>query len=163
MRLSVAPQAGESTDLIAIQATVAVEGIAVGKMKLLAMLPRGYDYIVESATVDGDALVEPSVAEGVLSFTLGESAAALERHVSFTVRRSTTLAADSTLRSLVLFDSPTQTAQTSPFACLALSSSCVSANDSASTKQTASRAPSHVVDAALRNRCIVRLRCMSKL
>ena len=114
VRLSVEPRAAESTDSIAIQATVAVEGIAVGKMKLLAMLPQGYDYIAESATVDGDALVEPSVAEGVLSFTLGESVAAQERHVSFAVRKSPKVGPDSTLRSVVLFDSPTQTAQKTP-------------------------------------------------
>jgi uncharacterized repeat protein (TIGR01451 family) len=114
VRLSVAPRMNESTDLIAVNTTVAVEGVAVGKVKLLAMLPEGYSYVAESAAVDDDALVEPSVAEGVLSFTLGEAGAAVERRISYVVRKPASPAADGTLRSLLMFDSPTQTAQKTP-------------------------------------------------
>ena len=52
---------------------------------------------------------------------------------------------------------PTQTAQTWPLSCAAGSSSCVNKNDH--EQQMANTAPSHVFDAALRNRCIPSAAC----
>ncbi|HJS21082.1 MAG TPA: hypothetical protein VJ764_00370, partial [Steroidobacteraceae bacterium] len=114
VRLSVDPQAGESPQIMSVHTTVAVEGVAVGKMKLLAMLPQGFSYVPESALVDGKPATEPGIAEGVLSLALGESGASAQRQIAFAIRKPASAVADGTLRTLVLFDSPTQTAQKTP-------------------------------------------------
>jgi uncharacterized repeat protein (TIGR01451 family) len=97
-----------------VSASVTVEDVAVGNLKLLAMLPEGFEYVAGSATANGEALADPDIAEGVLSFRLGESAASWQRRISFAVRKPASITGDATVRSLVLFDSPTQTAQKTP-------------------------------------------------
>jgi uncharacterized repeat protein (TIGR01451 family) len=113
VRLSVNRQPPEYGSVV-VDAAVTVEGVAVGNMKLLAMLPEGFIYVQGTATDNGQPLADPDAAEGVLSFRLGESSATERRQIRFALRTPVNVAGDAAMRSLLLFDSPTQTAQKTP-------------------------------------------------
>lgn len=98
-------------DGIALNAAIEVERVAVGKMKLLVMLPSGYEYVPGSARVDGKPTADAEVADTVVSFRLGEFEAAARRRVDFAVSATAGGTGDGSARALLVFDSPTQTGQ----------------------------------------------------
>ena len=114
VRLTVSRQQDGSDDALSLIANIEVTGVAVGNLKLLAMLPDGVSYVTGSASADGEPLADPDSAEGVLSFRLGESGAPWQKQISFAIRRPVDTTEELSLRSLILFDSPTQTAQKTP-------------------------------------------------
>ena len=133
VKLTLARQADGAVDSIGLSARIEVERVAVGKMKLLVMLPQGHDFVPGSARIDGQPLADPDVAEAVVSFRLGEAQADSKRQIDFAVRATTGANGDTIARAVVMFDSPTQTSQRTAAVQMALA-----AHDSTSTAIAAS-------------------------
>ncbi len=101
LELSASGDAGSTT----VGATVAVADVAVGNMKLLAMLPAGAAYVA------GSSAIEPTQTGNILSFALGERAAGSSVQLAFGVRSATAGALSGAVRTVLLFDTPTQNGQ----------------------------------------------------
>ncbi|HEU4532032.1 MAG TPA: hypothetical protein VFR59_12640, partial [Steroidobacteraceae bacterium] len=97
--------ASGGADGTTVGATVEVADVAVGNMKLLAMLPPGAAYVT------GSSAIEPTQTGNILSFALGERAAGSSVQLAFGVRSTTAGAPSGAVRTVLLFDSPTQNGQ----------------------------------------------------
>ena len=90
---------------------VTVEGVAVGNLKALVMLPDQFTYVPGSATADGNPIDDAEQSGSLLTFRLGEATAQWHRKLGFAVSAATSAASDPVVRALLLFDSPTQNGQ----------------------------------------------------
>jgi uncharacterized repeat protein (TIGR01451 family) len=111
VRLTLGRHAAETSDTVALDARVDVERIAVGKLKLLLMLPPGHTYAPGSARIDGQPSADPDVTGSIATFRLGELPADSKRWIELEVRAANGTSRDTPVRALVMFDSPTQTGQ----------------------------------------------------
>ncbi|HKE44034.1 MAG TPA: hypothetical protein VKB41_05795 [Steroidobacteraceae bacterium] len=89
---------------------MAVEGVAVGNLKALVMLPEQFAYVPGSASADGKAIGDAEQSGSLLTFRLGEATAHWHQRVSFAVQAATA-SADAAVRAMLLFDSPTKNGQ----------------------------------------------------
>jgi uncharacterized repeat protein (TIGR01451 family) len=94
-----------------LEATIAVNAVAVGNTRLLLMLPEGVTYVSDSAAWQGGEILTPSIAGNVVSFKLGERAANSSATVALQVQSPVGTAIGGNARAVLMFDTPTQTAQ----------------------------------------------------
>ena len=90
---------------------VTVDGVAVGNLKALVMLPEGFSYVTGSATADGKSVDDAEQSGALLTFRMGETTSQWHRKLGFAVSAAASAAGDPTVRALLLFDSPTQNGQ----------------------------------------------------
>jgi len=105
------------------QAVVHVNGVTVGNTRAMVMLPNGFEYVPDSATVDGNKVTdaknqvigagEPvvSVTEGVLVARLGELPAGSVRTIRFETRSTPAAGGALPVRAVAMFDSPSKSNQ----------------------------------------------------
>src|SRR5882672_10498659 len=98
---------------------IAVDGVAVGNLKALVMLPEQFAYVPGSATADGKPIDDAELAGSLLTFRVGEATAQWHRHLGLAIRAETA-GADPVVRALLLFDSPTRNGQKTDTVSLAL-------------------------------------------
>jgi len=108
----------EDDGLAAHQAVVRVGGVTVGNTRTMVMLPKGFEYIPGSATVDGNKVTDAknqligagdpvvSLVDGVVVARLGELPAGAVRTLRFETRSTPAAAGALTVRALAMFDSP---------------------------------------------------------
>ena len=88
-----------------------VSGVGVGKLRLLAMLPPGIQYVAGSASLDGVAIDDPPGASGVLAFALGEAPASSRKELKFELEPGPGTRGALSLKAVAVFDTPTATDQ----------------------------------------------------
>jgi outer membrane protein OmpA-like peptidoglycan-associated protein len=106
--------------LSAHEATVTVTGVAAGNTRAMVMLPPGFEYVPDSATVDGQRVTDAhdkvvgagtaviSVKDGVLVAKLGELPPGTQRKLRFETRASSQAGGELPVRAVLLFDSPSK-------------------------------------------------------
>lgn len=94
-----------------LDATIAVNTVAVGNMKLLLMLPDGATYVAGSAAWKGGETLAPTVTGNVLSFKLGEQSADSVAELAMQFQAPVGATIRGSARAVLIFDTPTQTAQ----------------------------------------------------
>jgi uncharacterized repeat protein (TIGR01451 family) len=102
------------------EAIVKVSGVPVGNTRAMVMLPAGIEYVPGSATVDGARVADAkeqvegagspviSITDGVLVARLGEMTAGTTRTLRFETRALASAGGEFSLRSVLLFDSPSK-------------------------------------------------------
>lgn len=94
-----------------LEATIAVNTVAVGNARLLIMLSNGIAYVADSAAWQGGESLPPSIAGNVVSFKLGERAANSTATLALQVQTAVGASLGGSARAVLMFDTPTQTAQ----------------------------------------------------
>jgi uncharacterized repeat protein (TIGR01451 family) len=107
MRTTVSGDASRLTVALPVEVT----GVDVGNLRVLVMLPTGVSYIRGSAHLAGASLDDPSGADTVLSFVLGEAPAPWRKELQFEVAPGVSARGALNLRAVALFDTPTGNGQ----------------------------------------------------
>jgi uncharacterized repeat protein (TIGR01451 family) len=104
--------------LAAHQATLHINGVSAGNVRVMVLLPDGFEYVRGSATVDGSAasdskdqvkgVGEPtvSVMDNALVARFGELPAGTTRNLAFHTRATARAGGELPVRAVALFDSP---------------------------------------------------------
>ena len=94
---------------------LAVNGVNVGKLRVLVMLPAGISYRKGSAQLAGTPVDDPGGSDSVLSFEIGEATAPWESELSFEAEPGAQARGALSLKAVALFDTPTgSNQQTAP-------------------------------------------------
>lgn len=94
------------------------EGVPVDNLRLNIMLPEGAEYLPDTATMNGRTLSEPRVAEGLLTFKLGDRPANWEQtlRLALSLRGLATAEDYAVTRAYLLFNTPAKQNQRSSVA-----------------------------------------------
>ncbi len=96
---------------LAIALPLDVTGVAIGKLRVLVMLPTGINYIHGSAQLGGATIDDPTGSDSVLSFALGEAPAPYSKELRFEAEPGAGARGALTLKAVALFDTPTASNQ----------------------------------------------------